>query len=606
LRSPGLSPLDPVPETPPLNSWEKEMAYAICRIAKLKNGGAISASEQHTLRQRETPNADLTKHNERFIGNPPGSATLEQEVFDRIGEQKIRKDAVLCVEILMTASPEFFRPQDQGKAGKWDSQQLEVWKRAHHQWLNQTFRDKIVRAELHLDEATPHIHAYLVPLDQKGKLNCKSYFGDRKKLSQFQDSYAQAMSPLGLERGVKGSRATHTQIKDYYAAVTKAPDLILTPEEIHHQLADRQRVIKENQELEQTAKALAQTNEQLTQQLQTLQSQLQTQQQETTTWQQKYQAITAQLREIPLTHIAHELGLDPDPKDKHKWRSEDHAINITGSKFYDFKHLKGGGGAIDLVMYLEKCNFTEAVHWLQDRFGGPAALQTVTQQTEETISQRERQPFIPPEVSEENWPPVREYLTQTRGLPGKLIDQLHQEGILYADERQNAVFIRRSFEGELMGASLRGTAGKNNTFKGLAPGTWRSQGWFYTVAGGRGQDPIQRVVLTESAIDALSYQTLHPPEKKTLYLSMDGAGFVPVDQLQRIPQVTIALDRDQAGEEMTSRLLEELPQASRQIPTCKDWNEELKAQLQVLQEQMRERQWNIQERKQEKDFGLSR
>jgi len=582
------------------------MAYAICRIAKLKNGGAISASEQHTLRQRETPNADLTKHNERFIGNLPKTTSLEQEVFNRIGEQKIRKDAVLCVEILMTASPEFFRPQDQGKAGKWDSQQLEVWKQAHQQWLNQTFGDKIVRAELHLDEATPHIHAYLVPLDQKGKLNCKSYFGDRKKLSQFQDSYAQAMAPLGLERGVKGSRATHTQIKDYYAAVTKAPDLTLTPEEIHHQLADRQRVIKENKELEQTAKGLAQTNEQLTRQLQALQTQLQTQQQETSTWQQKYQALTAQLRELPLTQVAHELGLDPDPKDKHKWKSEDHTINITGSKFYDFKHLKGGGGAIDLVMYLEGCNFSEALHWLQDRFGEPATLQTVTKQTKEMISQRERQPFIPPEAREENWPPVREYLTQVRGLPGKLIDQLYQEGILYADERQNAVFIRRSFEGEVMGASLRGTAGKNNTFKGLAPGTRRSQGWFYTVAGGRDPDPIQRVVLTESAIDALSYRTLHPSEKKTLYLSTDGAGFVPVEQLERIPQITIALDRDQAGEEMASRLLEELPQANRQVPSCKDWNEDLKVKFQILQEQMREwQQWN-QEQTQRRGFGFSR
>jgi hypothetical protein len=582
------------------------MAYAICRIAKLKNGGAISASEHHTLRQRETPNADLTKHNERFIGNPPRTTTLEQEVFKRIGEQKIRKDAVLCVGILMTASPEFFRPQDQGKAGKWDSQQLEAWKQAHHQWLNQTFGDKIVRAELHLDEATPHIHAYLVPLDPKGKLNCKSYFGDRKKLSQFQDSYAQAMVPLGLERGVRGSRATHTQIKDYYAAVTKAPDLTLTPEEIHHQLSDRQRVIKENAELEQTAKGLAQTNEYLTQQLQTLQTQLQTQQQESTTWQQKYQALTTQLREIPLAQVAHELGLNPDPKDKHKWRSEDHTINITGSKFYDFKHLKGGGGAIDLVMYLEQSNFSEALHWLQDRFGEPATLQTVAKQTQETISHRERQPFVPPEANEENWQPVREYLTQTRGLPGKLIDQLYQEGILYADERQNAVFIRRSFEGEIVGASLRGTAGKNNTFKGLAPGTRRSQGWFYTVAGGRGQDPIQRVVLTESAIDSLSYQTLHSPETKTLYLSTDGAGFVPVEQLQRIPQITIALDRDPVGEAMAEQLLEDLPKANRQIPSHKDWNEDLKAQLQALQEQMMERQQRIQEQTRKRGLGFSR
>ncbi len=141
----------------------------------------------------------------------------------------------------------------------------------------------------------------------------------------------------------------------------------------------------------------------------------------------------------------------------------------------------------------------------------------------------------------------------------------------------------------MVGASLRGTAGKNNAFKGLASGTRRSQGWFNTSAGGWEQEPIQRVVIAESAIDALSYQTLHPPQEKTLYLSTDGAGFVPVEQLQRVPQVTIALDQDEVGEEMAERLMEELPQASRHSPAAKDWNEDLKVQLQALQEQMRER-----------------
>lgn len=338
------------------------MAYCICRIAKLKNGGTITASEKHTLRLRETPNANPNQPNERFIGTPIGQACLEQEVFERIGNQKIRKDAVLCVEILLTASPEFFRPGNPGQAGQWHPPQLQIWKQAHQNWLEAEFGDKIVRAELHLDEATPHIHAYLVPLDAKGKLNCKSYFGDRKKLSQFQDRYAQAMAPLGLERGIKGSRATHTQVKDYYAAVTKAPDLTLTPNEVQHQLADRQRVLKENAELKQTAQSLAQTNEQLAQQLQQLQTKLDSQQQAAATWQLKYQATTAQLRALPLTQVAQELGLDPDPQDKHKWHNLAHTINISGSKFYDFKNLQGGGGAIDLVMVLERCTFKEAVH----------------------------------------------------------------------------------------------------------------------------------------------------------------------------------------------------------------------------------------------------
>ena len=248
------------------------MAYCICRIAKLKSGGAITASEQHTLRTRETPNADLSKKNERFIGKDPihKFIPLEQEVFERIGQQpkKIRSDAVLCVEMMLTASPEYFRPSDRGKAGKWDTEQLEQWKQANAKWLHENYGDNIVRAELHLDEATPHIHAYLVPLDQTQKLNCKSYFGGREKLRRFQDSYAEAMASLGLERGIKGSRATHAQVKDYYAAVTKEVDATLTPEEIQHQLADRQIVLKENADLERTAKSLAQQNDLLKQQLQ--------------------------------------------------------------------------------------------------------------------------------------------------------------------------------------------------------------------------------------------------------------------------------------------------------------------------------------------------
>ncbi|MDJ0744889.1 MAG: plasmid recombination protein [Xenococcaceae cyanobacterium MO_167.B27] len=57
----------------------------------------------------------------------------------------------------------------------------EDWKQAVHQWLDNQYGDRIVRAELHLDEATPHIHAYLVPLDERGKLNCRGLFGGREK-----------------------------------------------------------------------------------------------------------------------------------------------------------------------------------------------------------------------------------------------------------------------------------------------------------------------------------------------------------------------------------------------------------------------------------------
>jgi hypothetical protein len=42
--------------------------------------------------------------------------------------------------------------------------------------------------------------------------------------------------PGGLERGIFGSRATHTSVKEYYALVTQPPELTLDMATIHHQL----------------------------------------------------------------------------------------------------------------------------------------------------------------------------------------------------------------------------------------------------------------------------------------------------------------------------------------------------------------------------------
>ncbi|MDJ0744888.1 MAG: hypothetical protein QNJ32_16200 [Xenococcaceae cyanobacterium MO_167.B27] len=76
-----------------------------------------------------------------------------------------------------------------------------------------------------------------------------------------------AMSLLGLERGIKGSKAKHTAVKQYYAAVNKEPDNTLDMTTIQHQLADRQRAIKEKETLKRTATALAKEKEVLQQRL---------------------------------------------------------------------------------------------------------------------------------------------------------------------------------------------------------------------------------------------------------------------------------------------------------------------------------------------------
>ena len=112
------------------------MAYGICRIQKLK-AGAVGRSAQHTSRKRETPNADPEKQHIRIIGQPdnPNTPDLETLVRQHIGDQTIRKNAVLAVEFLLTASPEYFRPDDPSRAGYYEQQRLESFQQKACEWL---------------------------------------------------------------------------------------------------------------------------------------------------------------------------------------------------------------------------------------------------------------------------------------------------------------------------------------------------------------------------------------------------------------------------------------------------------------------------------------
>jgi len=583
------------------------MAYGICRIQKLK-AGAVGRSALHTSRKRDTPNADPEKQHIRIIGQPdnPDIPDLETLVRQHIGNQTIRKNAVLAVEFLLTASPEYFRPLNPSMAGYYEPQRLADFQQKACEWLTNSYGDRIVRAELHLDESTPHIHAYMVPLDEKGKLNCRALLGgSRYRLSELQDSFAESMKPLGLERGIKGSRAKHTEVKKYYAAVNQSPDANLDMQTMQQLVADRQRAITDSKQTEQTASALARELQHSQQRILELERQAEAAEILAQSWRKKYQDIADKVRDIPLEKVADELGLDPDPKDKHKWQHENHIINITGSKFYDWQHLKGGGGAIDLVMHVNECDFKQAVAWLNDRLGEGATLTAATYKTKEIIQTEQLRPFIPPTVDESKWQQVKTYLTRERRLPSSLVDHLHHSGLVYADLKQNAVFIRRSLDEQtITGASLRGTAEDDNKFKGLALGSKRNAGWFHFQTGGQSGDPIQRAVLVESPIDAMSFAVLDRTEsRRTIYLSTDGAGTVPLEFLRQLPNksVVVAYDNDEAGNLMAQRVMEQLPNAVRRLPKATDWNEELKNMFNLSHQQLRQQE---SEQKHSRGFSL--
>lgn len=201
------------------------MAYAIARTAKQK-GGSVGSSSLHNSRGRETLNADPAREHENkiLIGDP--EIEVPQRVREIIHEHggKPRSDSVEAVEILLTASPEWWLDDK----GEFDKEKVDQFSQAAESFLlNRKSGGICVRATLHLDERSPHVHAHTVPIDPNGKLNCKHFFGTRALCSEWQTAFYEAVKHLGLERGKEKSYARHTDVKEFYAQITHEHEIKL-------------------------------------------------------------------------------------------------------------------------------------------------------------------------------------------------------------------------------------------------------------------------------------------------------------------------------------------------------------------------------------------
>lgn len=187
--------------------------YAIMRCKKLTGMGSVASALQHCYRERETPNADADR-------TPENHCSVSQSADEAMGKlrellpEKRRKDAVLAVEYVITASPEWWNEAT-------PRQQAEFFARSE-QWLENKYgKDRVVAAVVHRDEATPHLSAFVVPLTQDGRLSAKEFIGGRSKMRDDQSTYAESVKKLGLERGIEGSRATHQTVQHYYESINR-------------------------------------------------------------------------------------------------------------------------------------------------------------------------------------------------------------------------------------------------------------------------------------------------------------------------------------------------------------------------------------------------
>jgi len=209
------------------------MAFAIMRAKKLNGIGSVAASLQHCYRDRDTPNADVA----RTADNEHRAARSTDEAMGKLREllpEKRRKDAVLAIEYVMTASPEWWTKAT-------NEQQADFFNQAH-KWLADKYgSDRIITATIHRDETSPHLSAFVVPLTDDGRLSAKAYIGNRQKMTADQTSFAKVVKHLGLERGIERSKATHISIKQYYSAIEKGVKnrVTIPPEALNSQVCER-------------------------------------------------------------------------------------------------------------------------------------------------------------------------------------------------------------------------------------------------------------------------------------------------------------------------------------------------------------------------------
>jgi len=181
------------------------MAYQIFRVEKVKRQGVGGIQAEHNRTEKDNgrfpdSNIDYTKTKDNDYLNEKESRNYWEDIKKELAKKGItkwRKDAVVMIDAIYTASPEAFRD--------WSKDQAMAYFKECLEWHERKF-GPVINAVIHHDETTPHLHVNSVPIKQKEdgswKLCAKEMVGNKAQMSNLQtDLYQEVSIWKGLERG---------------------------------------------------------------------------------------------------------------------------------------------------------------------------------------------------------------------------------------------------------------------------------------------------------------------------------------------------------------------------------------------------------------------
>ncbi|SHE90454.1 Protein of unknown function [Tissierella praeacuta DSM 18095] len=286
--------------------------------------------------------------------------------------------------------------------------------------------------------------------------------------------------------------------------------------------------------------------------------------------------------EIDLVHFLEMQGEKLLRSGREKRLDSDRSITIRGNRWYD--HGSGEGGlAIDFVQYFYGMSFPYAVTFLLGNNQGEVYKRARDNEREES------KPFILPNKNS-NMRRVFAYLIKARYIDRDVVSFFAKEKLLYESceiskdkrkEYHNAVFVGLDENKVPRHGHKQGLYTRGKPFKGNVDSS--NPCYSFNYMGGS-----NKLYVFEAPIDMLSFISLNQDNwKEDNYLSLCGlseqAMLKMIEVYPYINQVILCLDNDIAGIESSEKfediLLKKGVDCKILSPKYKDWNEDIKANL---------------------------
>ena len=215
-------------------------SFAIIRHAKIKNGRHLVSAGLHNARMIDPPNADVDAAPVRIL---VGSNRPWRDVMNahrRLGIEKLKKDGNAAIEVVLAASPEWWGSKGWKPGVEPSGETLALvddWIDEGMAYLDKRFGKHLIASVVfHPDEASPHIHALVIPAQYRTDGREKARDDDGRPIMRWRLStekvlpgptamkkivteYAEAMQRFGLVRGEDRPMGTvrHKPLKEWQA-----------------------------------------------------------------------------------------------------------------------------------------------------------------------------------------------------------------------------------------------------------------------------------------------------------------------------------------------------------------------------------------------------